>query len=454
MNKIIAVVFALLVGFGVASAQQITPIGCIISGGTITCGGSSLSTGLTVGTTTISSGTTARILYDNAGVLGEYTLTGTGTVVVMQTSPTLITPVLGVATGTSLALNGATLGVNVFSVNGLMWLGGGATNLFPAADGTPGSTQVDNMWRVNLANLNVGTFQNLSNTGYSAIRFADDAGAEHGAVGWGNSGVSSTWQSLVYLESFLPSASGTATGALAPIRLIQSNSNTHSIAYEVNSSRETIIAGLQPVSSVGNVLGIRANSSNYAGNATSNSSIVRLEQLGNRNVLTLYQPQSGGAAYTATDGHFRDHIEHTSSTGPNVVLRNDGSGDWLQGQAASSATVIFAMGPTKGIVFSGDTTFSRNAAGVAQIGTTAANALGSLLLVGLTGTGNVSVTGSSSVIITKSYTVGGLPASPGTGARAHVTDQLTTCAAIGVALTGGGAVTCPAFYNGSAWVGG
>lgn len=44
---------------------------------------------LVVGTTTITSGTTTRILYDNAGVLGEYTITGTGTVVAMQTNPTL-----------------------------------------------------------------------------------------------------------------------------------------------------------------------------------------------------------------------------------------------------------------------------------------------------------------------------------------------------------------------------
>lgn len=63
-------------------------------------------TSLTVGTTTIASGTTTRILYDNAGVLGEYTLTGTGTVVVMATSPTLVTPVIGAATGTSLVTTG------------------------------------------------------------------------------------------------------------------------------------------------------------------------------------------------------------------------------------------------------------------------------------------------------------------------------------------------------------
>lgn len=44
--------------------------------------------GLTIGTTTITSGTTTRILYDNAGTLGEYTITGTGTVVAMQAGPT------------------------------------------------------------------------------------------------------------------------------------------------------------------------------------------------------------------------------------------------------------------------------------------------------------------------------------------------------------------------------
>ncbi len=65
-------------------------------------------TGLTVGTTTISSGTTTRILYDNAGVLGEYTLTGTGTVVAMQTAPTFITsitsPLIIGGTGTTSTL--------------------------------------------------------------------------------------------------------------------------------------------------------------------------------------------------------------------------------------------------------------------------------------------------------------------------------------------------------------
>lgn len=52
------------------------------------------SSGITVGTTTITSGTSGRVPYNNAGVYGEKSVTGTGDVV-LATSPTLITPNLG-----------------------------------------------------------------------------------------------------------------------------------------------------------------------------------------------------------------------------------------------------------------------------------------------------------------------------------------------------------------------
>lgn len=43
---------------------------------------------LDVGTTAITAGTSGRVLYDNAGVLGEYTVTGTAGSVVLSTGPT------------------------------------------------------------------------------------------------------------------------------------------------------------------------------------------------------------------------------------------------------------------------------------------------------------------------------------------------------------------------------
>lgn len=50
-------------------------------------GSCNVSSGITVGSTTVNSGTTTKVLYDNAGVLGEYTVTGSGNVV-MSAGPT------------------------------------------------------------------------------------------------------------------------------------------------------------------------------------------------------------------------------------------------------------------------------------------------------------------------------------------------------------------------------
>lgn len=69
------------------------------------------------------------------------------------------------------------------------------------------------------------------------------------------------------------------------------------------------------------------------------------------------------------------------------------------------------------------------------------------LSVALDGTATVRIGGAGK-------TVAGLPAAGTAGRRTYVTDQLTTCAAVGAALVGGGAVTCPVFDNGTTWVGG
>lgn len=72
---------------------------------------------LTVGTTTISNGSSGRILYDQAGVLGEAATTGTN-LVVLSNSPTLVTPILGAATATT--INSLTLTANTtgFAISG------------------------------------------------------------------------------------------------------------------------------------------------------------------------------------------------------------------------------------------------------------------------------------------------------------------------------------------------
>lgn len=93
---------------------------CLKSGGggaTAMTWGTCGSTSITIGTTTITAGTPTTILYDNAGVVGEYTITGSGTVVAMQTAPTFVTSITtpliygGSAAGSVLALQSTSNGV-------------------------------------------------------------------------------------------------------------------------------------------------------------------------------------------------------------------------------------------------------------------------------------------------------------------------------------------------------
>jgi len=61
--------------------------GVLTNNGSGTLSWAAASSGITVGTTTITGGTDTRVLYNNAGVVGEYTTTGTGTELVKSASP-------------------------------------------------------------------------------------------------------------------------------------------------------------------------------------------------------------------------------------------------------------------------------------------------------------------------------------------------------------------------------
>ena len=122
---------------------------CVDSGGNhlnytngsgFSCGTSSGAASLTVGSTVIGSGTSGRILYDNAGVLGEATVTGSLGNVVLSTSPSISgLTVTGSFTATGLVTNAdlanstitlgsstLTLGSTTTTINGVTW---GTSNL-------------------------------------------------------------------------------------------------------------------------------------------------------------------------------------------------------------------------------------------------------------------------------------------------------------------------------------
>lgn len=83
---------------------------------------------------TITNGTNGRVLFDNNGVVGEKAVTGTGNVV-LQTTPTLTTPVIGVATGTSLAVTGLITSSGTAGIGYATGAGGAVTQITSRATG-------------------------------------------------------------------------------------------------------------------------------------------------------------------------------------------------------------------------------------------------------------------------------------------------------------------------------
>lgn len=85
-------------GNGTAISAVTIGSGLSFDGTTLSATGGS---GITIGTTTITSGDNTKVLYNNSGVVGEYTISGSGNVA-MTTSPSFTTPTLGVASATSI----------------------------------------------------------------------------------------------------------------------------------------------------------------------------------------------------------------------------------------------------------------------------------------------------------------------------------------------------------------
>lgn len=133
------------IGCATATTSQ---LGCVRPDGTtITVSGGVISStlaSLTNGGTPILSGTSGRVLFDNAGVLGEKDITGTGNVV-LQTSPTFLghptiegTTTTG-ATGTGNLVFGTSPSISGLTVTGSFT----ATGLVKNADLTNSSTTVN-----------------------------------------------------------------------------------------------------------------------------------------------------------------------------------------------------------------------------------------------------------------------------------------------------------------------
>jgi len=145
--------------------------------------------GITVGTTTIASGTNGRVEYNNSGVVGEYAITGTAGSVVMSNGPVTLAGTEGASP---------------------LWL------FQPAAATTPGSFDANTTIGINCPNGHVA-WEVIPNNGGSAKAYglcdgtASFQGVSAGAAGFSTNGAG-TMSSVGFISTgSAPTLSGSCT---------------------------------------------------------------------------------------------------------------------------------------------------------------------------------------------------------------------------------------------------
>lgn len=168
---------------------------------------------LIVGTTTISSGTTTRILYDNAGVLGEYTITGSGTVVAMQTAPTFMTSITTPSVLASSNDSGA-IGASGTAFSDLFLASGGVINW--------GAGNMTLTQSSGVLTLSPGTLQLSENASIGLDPAGSADGKYSGITVTGTAGYTQAFGDLVYLavaDSRWELADADAAATAGPVML-------------------------------------------------------------------------------------------------------------------------------------------------------------------------------------------------------------------------------------------
>ena len=359
---------------------------------------------ITIGITSVNSGTSGYVLYNNAGVLGNIANTGTGNNV-LATSPTLVTPILG--TPTSVTLTNATglpiatgvsglgtgvataLAVNVgsggaFVVNGGA-LGTPASGTLTNVSGLPISTGVSGLGAGVATFLGTPTSANLAavvtdETGSGALVFATSPTLVTPALGTPTSGILTN-------ATGLPLTTG-VTGTL-PIGNGGTGQTTASAAFNA----------LSPVTTTGDLI---------IGNGT--NSATRLAIGANGYVLT-----SNGttATWAASTGGVTSFSAGTTGLTPNtattgaitlsgmLAVANGGTGTSSPSLVAGTNVTISGTWPNQTINASGGvTTLSFGSTGLTpSTATSGAVTVAGTLAVANGGTGVTASTGATSVAL-------------------------------------------------------
>lgn len=378
-----------------ASATSTAANGFNLSGGCFAVNGTCVGSGSGSGTV-------------NAGTQGQFAFYNAAGTTLTATSSLFLTQAGNVGIGTTSPSATLTVGGS-FKI-------GGSTGQHTFAYPTNFSTG-ELLITTSADNDNVLSLQNNSGTNsFSAVAFRGNDSTEHGAIGYGNSTAGLPFRNSTYIETSNYAGSGTPGtppdlifvqsgtlgggsagsyarqqffGSSGDIKLFGKDGTTAGL---VQQGTRGVYVGANPTSDVGTIFGVRGDSTSFATNATTNSSVTRFEQTGNASTIVVYENN----ALTYADGQVRLHLNSGSATSPNMSMRNDGTGTWINYQAANSNNILMAdqqavgsaFSTGYGIAWSGsatdataakDTWISRKSAGVVQVGTSAANSSGTLL---------------------------------------------------------------------------
>lgn len=402
--KIIALLIASCV---FAQAQDIRPPNCNISGSTITCGGTSSSVA--------PGGSNLQIQYNNSGSFAgngslgpSNTILGTGAGSSITTS--LRSTIYGVSAATS-TISQSDITAFGFEALKLSVTGGNNQN---TAFGSG-------------AGAKVTSGNEFTAVGFNACNGVS-TGNENTCLGW-LAGGQQNGNFNVWISAGV-SLTGTGNG----------NTVVGDVAVRnaTDANALTLVGNNAAKDATGSIAGWTGVGQNvFLHNTNTNS---------NNDSTAIGRNACSGANGSAS---FRGISCLGSNTGG--VLSSATNSTLIGGGTSKVGNATFASGSGVILMGSGNVTVDTPAAGTS-------NYINIENVITVTGTdivtsSNITITGLTK--LSSGYTIGGtLPAAGTAGRRAYVTNQLTTCAVTGAALTGGGSVVCPVFDNGSAWVGG
>lgn len=266
--------------------------------------------GLTIGTTTITSGTTTRVLYDNAGVVGEYTISGSGTVVAMATSPSFTTPTLGAATATSINALVLRAPTSDTTAGASIAIGTGALGSQPASAAYYNTAigyqtlAAAGMTTGATLNLAIGAFGLTSNTSGSANAALGFFSLFHNTTGSNNVGLGSSSLTANTIgnqnmaiggNALAANVDGSANVAIGYNAMLTNISGANSVAVGA-SALQAATGGSN--TGIGNSAGSSVGSGvlNTLIGASAGSNITT----GNLNIMIGYNAQATGAGVSST----------------------------------------------------------------------------------------------------------------------------------------------------------